>query len=218
MTPDRPAAALEAAFKTLFPDEVAMAVERIVPEQPDSLWPEERAAMTGAVPARLAEFAAGRRAARRALAALGEPPVALPMGQDRAPTWPAGISGSIAHAAGFAIAVARHGGPLGVDLEEDAPIEPDLWPLLCAPDELRQLEDGDTGRLVRWVFAAKEAVFKAQEAGQRAMFGHDAVAVTLVADGFRARFNRDAGTFKAGQNLRGRLALFEGLVLAGVAW
>ncbi len=209
-------APLEAALKSLFPPEVAAAVVGIGGTNAP-LWPGEATAMAGAVPARVAEFAAGRDAARRALAVLGLPPAPLPMGPDRAPLWPIGISGSITHAAGHALAVARRGAPLGVDLEEDAPISPDLWPILCRPDELARL-DGDTGRLVRQVFAAKEAVFKAQEEGRRALFGFDVLSVALVAGGFVAHFHSDAGAFRAGQLLQGRLALCDGMVLAGVAW
>ena len=92
---------------------------------------------------------------------LGQPLQALPMAPDRAAVWPQGISGSIAHAAGLAIAVARHGAPLGVDIEDDSAIAPDLWPILCGSDEVRRL-DGDAGKEVKCLFCAKEAVFKAQ--------------------------------------------------------
>jgi 4'-phosphopantetheinyl transferase EntD len=218
MTPGGPVARLEAALRSLFPAQVAVAVERIMPDRPDPPWPEEQAAIAGAVPTRRAEFAAGRAAARCVLMALGQTPVALPMGPDRAAIWPDGVVGSIAHAAGFAVAVARSGKPLGVDLEEDAPIAPDLWPILCLPEELRRLTGDDTGRLVRQLYAAKEAVFKAQEAGQRAMFGHEVLSVTLAERGFNAQFTTDAGAFRAGQVVHGKLAVLDGLVLAGVAW
>lgn len=174
--------------------------------------------MTGAVPARLADFAAGRQAARRALHLLGHPPTALPVGPDRAALWPPDISGSIAHAAALAVAVARRGAPVGVDLEEDAPIAPDLWPILCNAEELAQLGTQDTGRRVRRVFCAKEALFKAQAADRRAMFGFEAVSVRLVEGGFLARFRQDAGAFRAGQVLQGRLATVAGRILSGVAW
>jgi 4'-phosphopantetheinyl transferase EntD len=209
--------AVETAVGTLFPGDVAVAVERISDAGDAGLWPEERAAMTGAVPARLAEFSAGRAAAHRVLAAIGHPAVALPMGADRAPIWPAGIAGSIAHTAGFAIAVARRGRALGVDVEEDARLEPELWPVICSAAELENFPVFDRGILVRRAFAAKEAVFKAQEPGQRAMFGFDAVSVTLAGDRFDARFSTDSGTFRAKQVVRGRLATLYGLVLAGVA-
>lgn len=111
---------VEAALRTLFPPGVAVAAERIVPSDASKLWPEEHAAVAGAVPARLAEFVAGRTAARRVLLALGQPAQALPMGPDRAAIWPGDIAGSIAHAAGLAVAVGRLEAALGVDIEEDS--------------------------------------------------------------------------------------------------
>ncbi len=208
---------VEAALRTLFPPGVAVAAERIVPSDASKLWPEEHAAVAGAVPARLAEFVAGRTAARRVLLALGQPAQALPMGPDRAAIWPGDIAGSIAHAAGLAVAVGRLEAALGVDIEEDSALPPDLWPIICSPDELRRLAQSETGRAVRQVFCAKEAVFKAQAQGRRAMFGHESLSVTLAGEGFDAQFLVDAGAFRAGQIVRGRIVAVSGLVLAGVA-
>ncbi len=210
--------AIEAAIVAMFPPDVAVALCTVAAADPRDLRPEERPAIAGAVPQRLAEFAAGRQAARTTLAALGEAPVALPMGPDRAPVWPPAIAGSISHAAGLAAAVARRGAPLGLDIEEDAPLPPDLWSVIADDDERAALPPGDTGQLIRQVFAAKEALFKAQLQGQRAMFGFDVVGVTLADNGFDAQFRQDAGAFRAGQRIRGRLALLKGLILAGVAW
>lgn len=209
-------APVEAALQSLFPAGVAVAVEPVMGADPSALWPEERTAIRGAVPRRLAEFAAGRAAARRALTKLGHRPVALPVGEDRAAIWPDGVAGAIAHAADLAVAVARRSGLLGVDLEPDGPLEAALWPLICGPEELQRLH-GDTGRLVRQVFCAKEAVFKAQPADGRAMFGFEALDVTLVDGGFNAQFRASVGVFVAGQVVTGRMALFDDLILAGVA-
>jgi 4'-phosphopantetheinyl transferase EntD len=208
---------IETALAALFPADVAVALCSLSAADPRDLWPAERQAVTGAVAQRLAEYAAGRQAARTALMALGLPPVALPMGPDRAPIWPDGIAGSIAHAAGLAVAVARPGAPLGVDVEDDSPLPEDLWPTLTSPEERAAFPQGDTGQQVRRVFAAKEALFKAQPQGARAMFGFDAVRVTLVENGFDAQFLTNAGAFRSGETFRGRLALIEGLILAGVA-
>lgn len=215
MTPDP--RAVEAALRSLFPTGVAVAAERIVPASASALWPEEQPAVAGAVPARLDEFVAGRTAARRVLQALGLSPAALPMAADRAAIWPGDISGSIAHAGGLAVSVARRGAPVGVDIEDDSGIEPDLWPIICHPDELRRLAPGTTGKGVKRIFCAKEAVFKAQPPGQRAMFGHEILSVTLAEPGFDAQFLGDAGAFRAGQIVRGRIVAAMGLVLTGVA-
>lgn len=215
MTPA--SAEVEAALASLFPAGVAVAAERIGSDDALDLWPEERAAIQGAVPKRRAEFLAGRRAARRVMAALGHGPAALPMAADRSAIWPAGLSGSIAHDAGLAVAVGRRGAPLGIDVEPDLPLEEELWRTICSQVELATLK-GETGRLVRRVFCAKEAVFKAQPADRRALFGFDAVEVTLAEGAFDAQFREDVGPFRAGQRLSGRLAVVGGVILAGVAW
>lgn len=208
---------LEAALASLFPPGVAVAAERITPGRTGILWPEELAAVASAVPARQAEFAAGRTTARRCLSGLGLPAASLPIGSDRAAVWPAGVYGSISHAAGFAVAVAGVTSPLGVDLEVDAALEPDLWPIICAAGEIPGQPGMDTGRLVRQIFAAKEAVFKAQRPTTRAMFGFDAVQVRLTDAGFEARYMQDAGFIRAGTELWGRFARVQGLIIAGVA-
>jgi 4'-phosphopantetheinyl transferase EntD len=209
--------AVEAALRSLFPTGVVVAAERIVPASPDLLWPEERPAVAGAVPSRLAEFIAGRAAARRVLQALGQAPLALPMAPDRSALWPEGIAGSIAHAAGYAVAVARRGAPLGVDIEDATGLAPDLWSIICRPEELHRLDEERRGIGVKQIFCAKEAVFKAQHPAARALFGHETLDVTLAETSFDAQFLTDAGAFRTGQNVPGRIALVEGVILAGVA-
>jgi 4'-phosphopantetheinyl transferase EntD len=209
--------AIEAALASLFPPGVAVAAERIGAAPTEALWPEERDAILGAVAPRLAEFAAGRVAARRCLAALGRAPMALPMGRDRSAVWPTGVYGAISHAAGIAVAVAGESGPLGIDIEEDVPLEADLWPVICSAEELSWMPADGRGGCVRRVFAAKEAVFKAQDPARRAMFGFEAFAVRIVETGFVARVQRPVGAFVVGEEITGRLAVTRGLVLAGVA-
>ncbi|AZL60491.1 4'-phosphopantetheinyl transferase superfamily protein [Tabrizicola piscis] len=215
MTAAFPISAVEAALASLFPPDVAVAAERVQAGQEGGLWPVEQAAINGAVASRRAEFAAGRLAARRCLLALGRPPVALPMGQDRAAIWPDGLYGTISHAGGIAVAVIGETGPLGVDIEEDAALEPALWPVICSPEELSALPGADTGRWVRRAFAGKEAVFKAQHPTRRAMFGFDAVDIRLTETDFTARFRLAVGGFAEGQEVHGRLAYSRGLTLAG---
>lgn len=209
--------ALETRLRSLFPAGAAVAAEPIVPSGVEHLWPEERAAVIGAVPQRLAEFSAGRTAARRVLVELGLAPIALPMSPDRAAVWPDGIVGTIAHAAGFALAAARRGAPLGIDIEADTPISPDLWPIICRPDELHRLGPLRTGHLVKRIFCAKEAVFKAQAPSNRVLFGHEALSITLAETTFDAQFLTSVGDFQSGQIVRGRIDVADGLVLAGVA-
>jgi 4'-phosphopantetheinyl transferase EntD len=208
-------AAIEAALACLFPPSVAVAAVPITADH-GPLDPAEARAVAGAVPARRAEFAAGRLAARRAMVALGYPPASIPMGLDREPVWPAGLEGSIAHTAGVAVAAVRVGRPLGLDIEDDAPIEPELWPVICHPDELANLPSEDRGRLVRQVFSAKEAAYKAQFPLTRSLIGFDMLILQLEDDGFTARFRHAVGGLSVGHELRGRRLLAEGLILTGV--
>lgn len=207
---------IEAALAALFPPGVVTAVEAVAGARTDRLWPAEAAAIAGAVPARQAEFAAGRAAARRCLAALGKDAAALPVGHDRAPVWPDGLFGSISHAAGVAVAAVSPTRVPGLDVEEDAALEAELWPLILTVAERARLPSDQPGRAARRIFAAKEAVFKAQRPGARAMFGFDAVEIDVAGSLFTARFQTSVGAFARGQTLSGRIATVSGLILAGV--
>lgn len=133
---------------------------------PETLWPEERAAISRAVPKRQREFAAGRRAARAAMQRLNWPAVSIPAHSDRSPCWPEGLVGSIAHSADTCVAVVGRQAlweSIGIDIEPDRGIEEPLWGIICAPDELRQLGERDPtslASLMTRVFVAKEAFYK----------------------------------------------------------
>lgn len=154
------------------------------------LMPEETPAVARAVPKRRAEFAAGRRAARAALAQLGLPAQAIPQGPDRAPRWPAGVTGSISHCDGLCVAVASVSGPaLGVDIEPATPLAADLMDLVCTPSEQAWAAiQPDPGLAAKQVFSAKEACYKAQYPLTGQLIGFDALTLTIAPDGsFTAR-------------------------------
>lgn len=132
------------------------------------LFAEEAEATRKMVEKRHREFAAGRAAARAAMADLSLPPVAIPMGHDRAPIWPEGLCGSISHCAGAAVALVApldRAATLGIDIEDDTPLDADLWPDILTAQEvdwlMRQPEPA-RGRHAKAIFSAKEAVYKAQ--------------------------------------------------------
>lgn len=153
------------------------------------LFPEESLAVLRAVPRRRAEFAAGRLAARRAMAKLGAPATEIPAGPDRAPVWPQGIVGSISHSDGLCVAVvgfAHDVEALGVDIEADAPLDPALIPEICLSEELETLPEAARPAQARRVFSAKEAAYKAHYPRARRIFGFHALSVDLP--GGRARF------------------------------
>jgi len=162
-------AACTRALRRAFGSDVACAVVAVAGD-PALLLPEEEALVKRSVPARRREFAAGRVGARALLAGLGFDLEPLLSGPGRAPLWPSGALGSLAHDGHrCAIAVARAGrlDALGVDIEPDEPLEPELWGELFRPSELERLAEqprDQRGRLARRLFCAKEAVFKCTRA------------------------------------------------------
>lgn len=158
---------IEAALRDMLGPSVAVALTD--PREPVAdLWPEEQAFVTRAVPKRRFEFAAGRRAARRALAELGLPPSAIAQASDRAPIWPDGIVGSITHCDTLCIAaLARQTchRSLGIDLEPATPLSTDLEAVIATPSEQRALATLPSPHhlhLAKQIFCAKEAFYKAQ--------------------------------------------------------
>jgi len=105
-------------------------------------FPGEQALIAKAVEGRRREFITARRCARRALADLGHPPAPILSGTRREPLWPAGISGSITHCAGYraaAVAPARHLAGLGVDAEPNGPLPDGVEESVAAAGEREQL-------------------------------------------------------------------------------
>lgn len=151
------------SLDALFPAGVATALSWSVPAD-CTLLPGEEPAAGAVAPARLAEFRHGRSCARAALARLGLDTVAIPVGRNREPVWPAGIVGSISHAgdaAAAAVSLASRHDALGLDLEPAMDLEAELWPRICRPDELAAFPAAGAGRHARLVFSAKESAYKA---------------------------------------------------------
>jgi 4'-phosphopantetheinyl transferase EntD len=178
------------------------------------LDPAELIAVAGSGEARRAEFATGRSCAREALAALGFPSQAVPMGPAGDPLWPAGVVGSITHCPGYRAAVV---GPatvciaLGVDAEPHAALPAQVLATVATEAEIAAVlglpPDGTAWDRV--LFSAKEAAFKAWFPLTRRHLEPTAIAVTLD----------PSGTFAAvidGFPLPGRWAA-AGLVLTAVA-
>lgn len=166
------------------------------------------------VPARRVEFAAGRSAARAAMAALGLPPLPIPMGADRAPVWPGGVTGTITHCAGACLALAGAAADwrgLGLDAEPLVPLEAGLWPLILGPDE-----EGDGLQALR-SFVAKEAAYKAQYPLSGTLFDFHTLRLDWRGAQFTAHFTRAVPPFAKGAQLQGRLVQAGEFVAAFVA-
>lgn len=192
---------------------------------PEHLWPIEQFAIRNAIPRRQREFAAGRAAAREAMRRVGLPPAAIPSAPDRSPVWPDGVVGSIAHTAGVCVAVAGRRAKLralGIDIEEDRPLDPSLWAHICNPQELAVLTTLNPSEQGRWctrIFCAKEAYYKWQypQTGQMLEFGEVHITFSPDQTAFRAHQpmampdDPSQGPPRAGE---GRLLTVEGVVLA----
>ncbi|MFH9605355.1 enterobactin synthetase [Streptomyces rochei] len=140
---------------------------------PRPAGPAEAAAAASMPARRRLEFLAGRRAARRALGAVGLDCGEIPR-WGRLPVFPPGRAASISHSAGIAVAVARAAGPglpLGCDLEL-RPLPRAAARLVLREDEEELLDDRDepfhagsrptgAGWTVTELFSAKEAAWKA---------------------------------------------------------
>ncbi|QGX99507.1 4'-phosphopantetheinyl transferase superfamily protein [Roseovarius faecimaris] len=214
----------EALARSLFAKGVEIGVA--FPWEPaDDLDPREAACMPRAVDTRLREFAAGRRAARRAMAALGLAPQPILHRTDRSPDWPAGVTGSITHIQSLAIAaVARDADHLaiGIDLEEGGDLPADLWPEICTPAELAWLSvqpEPHRGRLARLIFSAKEAAYKAQYpvTGQFLEFSAFEITPDLETGQFEAVLTADIGPFPARMHFPGRFVFEADMVMTGLA-
>jgi enterobactin synthetase component D / holo-[acyl-carrier protein] synthase len=142
--------------------------ERFGESAGEVLFPEEQQLIAHAVPARRREYAAVRSCARACLGRLGYPRVPILPGPGGAPTWPAGVQGSMTHCTGYAAAAV---GPderihaIGIDAEPDAPLPDDVLDLVATPAEQVRLActepAPDSPHWDRLLFSAKEALYKA---------------------------------------------------------
>ncbi|SEP08332.1 enterobactin synthetase component D [Pseudomonas sp. NFACC39-1] len=130
---------------------------------------EPPASIQRSVAKRQAEFLAGRICARAALHQLDGQICVPAIADDRAPVWPAHVSGSITHSTGRAAAiVARkdHWQGLGMDLEnllDPERAERLAGEILTPPELLRMAAtpQDDRALLVTLTFSVKESLFKA---------------------------------------------------------
>lgn len=151
-----------------------------------ALHPDERAALAAVGRGRRAEWIAGRRALRAALAEVGTPAAAgagaLVIDERGAPVVPHGLVGSISHkrALAVALAAADDGWRVGVDLEQRGVRSFDIARRVLTPPELAaiaSLAGVARDHAVIRAFALKEAVYKAIDPFLRRYVGFLEVAV-----------------------------------------
>ncbi|MDH4555851.1 4'-phosphopantetheinyl transferase superfamily protein [Pseudomonas sp. BN417] len=178
---------------------------------------------------RQAEFLAGRLCARAALLDLTGRPEVPALGDDRAPVWPAGVTGSISHSHGLATALvadSQQWRGLGLDLEE--PLAADralrLAEEILTEAELQRLQGlspEQQAERITLTFSIKESLFKAlYPLVQKRFYFHDAELLDSDATSGRARLRlliELSAEWTAGKELDGCYCYFQRRLLSLVA-
>jgi 4'-phosphopantetheinyl transferase EntD len=191
------------------------------------LHPAEAAAVARAVDQRRTEFATVRSCARRALGRLGVAPVPLVPGEHGAPSWPAGVVGSMTHCAGYraaAVARTRSVRTLGIDAEPHERLPRGVLELVSRPAERRRLEQlGQQVPHVWWdrvLFSAKESTYKAWYPLTRQWLGFEDAELALdpVTSTFEVELLTRSSTVddRPLATLRGRWVIACGLVVTAI--
>jgi 4'-phosphopantetheinyl transferase EntD len=200
-------------------------VEGPIADGPDTVWPEEAAAVARAVPKRQAEFVCGRRFARAAFRKLGVGEQAILPDADRAPIWPRDIVGSITHSDYYcAVAVAHRTevSAIGIDVEDAQRFRADFAPSVLLQREiainLAGLSEPQWLARAAVLFSAKEAVYKCLYPLVRMWIGFHDVEVELdpASESFQAQLLAEKGGFAAGRVLTGRYVLEQERVATAV--
>jgi len=215
------------ALRWILPPRCRFSVQTTATASASDLCPEEVAAVERAVPKRQREFAAGRVAARRALAEIGAKPVAIPSNADRSPAWPDGVVGSISHSddiAAAAVAWKKDLTSVGFDIEESSRVTNELWNSLFSHEEIAALKSyRSEEEQCRWatvLFSAKEAFFKLQYPLTHEWLDFHAVKITLSHESSEFELEIQSDTVRRGlgvAHLRGRFRCVSQLTVTALA-
>ncbi|WP_327068958.1 4'-phosphopantetheinyl transferase superfamily protein [Kitasatospora sp. NBC_01250] len=155
-------------IERILPDAVVTVADTSGAAVTELLFPAEEALISTSVATRQHEFRAVRLCARRALTELGVPVAPILPGLRGAPTWPAGVVGSMTHCLGYRAAALAHAKELlsiGIDAEPAEPLPEGVLEAIARPEELTRLRTlGAQRPEVPWdrlLFSAKESVYKA---------------------------------------------------------
>ncbi|MET8909936.1 4'-phosphopantetheinyl transferase superfamily protein [Micromonospora sp. NPDC004551] len=192
-----------------------------------TLHPAEEPVVANSVPKRRREFTTVRHCARRALSRLGLPPAPILPGVRGAPSWPAGVVGSMTHCEGYRAAVLARVGAVasvGVDAEPHATLPDGVLEAIALPAErARTAALAATDAAVRWdrlLFSAKESVYKAWFPLTHRWLDFAEADITLDPGGTFAARLLVPGPRLGGTELttfHGRFLVGQGLVLTAVA-
>jgi 4'-phosphopantetheinyl transferase EntD len=217
--------AIVKAWREVLPPSVCVTAGPFL-EDVRPLSARERTSAGVVVAERMRELECGREYAKRALEMLNVHCIELGVAPDRAPLWPAGVVGSLAHVVGhagghFAAAVARiHAvSNIGIDVECETGVHPKIWSHILTPRELeRILTLSPPARPIeaQVIWCAKEAIAKA------ARLPIEPTKIEIkrdpTGDGYAATWHAShlAGVVSPTEIWRGRTARVQGFILAAV--
>jgi len=172
----------------------------------EGLFPAEREVIARAVAKRRAEFSTVRACARQALGRLGIPPAPILPGERGAPSWPAGVVGSMTHCDGYraaAVAPAERAVGIGMDAEPHDALPEGVLGMVTRPEELPRLAAlAGAHPDVHWdrlLFTIKESVYKVWFPITRRWLDFDGASVHIDPSGT----DPTAGRFVAELQVRG---------------
>jgi 4'-phosphopantetheinyl transferase EntD len=188
-----------------------------------ALFASEELVVARAVEKRRRAFASGRGCARRALFELGVPVRPLLPDRRGAPSWPAGVVGSITHCDGYtaaAVALQSEIAAIGIDAEPNRSLPELVLRRITGEPEQRQLRElAASYPAIAWdrlLFSAKEAAYKAWYALQ----GYDLSNTTIVFDGVSGEFTARPRIKTEAANtmlpLSGRWLTYRGLLVTAI--
>ena len=163
---------------------------------------------------RKSEFAAGRLAAKKALASFGIAAETIPQCHTGLPVWPGGSVGSISHSSTHACAVAAHASSyrsLGIDIEPESSVSRlnGLRTLF-----LTEAESSLTTLEAFIAFSAKESLFKMIFPLARQFFGFEAAVVKGFDDQtVTLTLNESIGSFSKGSRFQAFFEFYRGHVV-----
>jgi enterobactin synthetase component D / holo-[acyl-carrier protein] synthase len=198
------------------------------PRAGSGLFPAEQALLRTAGPQRRADFTAGRLCARAALDRLGVPGSPILPGLAGEPRWPAGVTGSITHCAGYrasAVALATDVAAIGIDAEPDHLLPAGLIEAVATSPERAWI--GQLAAIVpavswdRLLFSAKEAACKLWYPLTGQWLGlHDVVIRPAATGTFAVRLRGPCPVPGARHQTRmtGRWLARDGLIVTAITW
>ncbi len=210
----------------LFPAGVASCCLR-VQDRMDYLFPEEFTYVDKAVAKRRNEFSTGRYCARQALSYLGYPSGVIKRNELRAPCWPSGIVGSIAHSdhwCAAAVAPADDFRGIGLDIETISRMNWAIGKRIITPGEsewIIQLPENEQQHALALVFSAKEALYKcvAHLSTEQLTFSDAAMEAPDEPDCFTIHLNlKKATSTVTNSAFHGTYMEAHGEVLCGIAF